>query len=164
MYNKRTLERLTKIIENNNGISDKKKLADIVQKEFGLVKDRSVYYCEDFAIRFSSSKNKRMSNTVLSLSSLQKYDDKPFIVCVVSPKVNYMMLANTTFLKKISHSSQELRTDNIKGSFNGGDIMMEFESVKNEPSAFEQLFAYHSGLSFQDNLERLVESTNGIVG
>lgn len=164
MYNKTVLTYLVKLIEDNNGIADKKKLAEIVKKEFDLVKDRSVYYCEDFAIRFSQSENKRMSNTVLSLSALQKYDDKPFVVCVVSSKVNYLMLANTTFLKKISHSSQELRVDNIKGSFNGGDIMMEFESLENEPASFERLFAYHSGLSFQDNLERLVESTNGIVG
>ena len=139
-------------------------MAEIVKKEFNLVKDRSVYYCDDFAIRFSKSENKRMSNTVLSLSALQKYDDMPFIVCVVSSKVNYLMLANTTFLKKISHSSQELRVDNIKGSFNGGDIMMKFEMLENEPASFEKLFAYHSGLTFQDNLERLVESTNGIVG
>lgn len=164
MYNKAVLAYLVKLIEKNDGIADKKKLAELVKKEFDLVKDRSVYYCDDFAIRFSQSENKRMSNTVLSLSALQKYDDKPFIVCVVSSKVNYLMLANTTFLKKISHSSQELRVDNIKGSFNGGDIMMEFESLENEPASFERLFAYHSGLTFQDNLERLVESTNGIVG
>lgn len=164
MYNKTVLDRLIKLIEKNDGIADKKKLAEIVKKEFNLVKDRSVYYCDDFAIRFSKSENKRMSNTVLSLSALQKYDDKPFIVCVVSSKVNYLMLANTTFLKKISHSSQELRVDNIKGSFNGGDIMMKFEMLENEPASFEKLFAYHSGLTFQDNLERLVESTNGIVG
>jgi len=35
--------------------------------------------------------------------------------------------SNTTFLKKISHSSHELRTDNIKGSFNGSDIMVVYE-------------------------------------
>lgn len=164
MYNKRVINYLIKFIESNDGIADKQKLAALVQKKFELVKDRSVYYCEDFAIRFSSSENKRMSNTVLSLSVLQKYDDKPFIVCVVASQVNYLMLANSTFLKKISHSSKELRVDNIKGSFNGADIMVEFESMNNEPSEFEHLFAYHSGMSFQDNLERLVENTNGIVG
>ena len=164
MYNKTVLDYLIKIIEDNDGIADKKKLAEIVKKEFNLVKDRSVYYCDDFAIRFSQSRNKRMGNTVLSLSALQKYDDKPFIVCVVSPTENFLLLANTTFLKKISHSSKKLRVDNIKGSFTGADIMMEFESLENEPASFECLFAYHRGLTFEDNLERLVESTNGIVG
>lgn len=163
MYNKKAIDNLVKFIASKDGIADKDKLADLVQKEFKLVKNRSVYHCEDFAIRFSSSEKKRMGNTVLSLSTLKKYDEKPFIVCTVSSKENYMMLANTTFLKKISQTSQDLRVDKIRGSFNGGDIMKEFKSLRNEPSEFESLFAYHSGLSFQDNLERLVESTNGIV-
>lgn len=164
MYNKAVIDRLIKVIEENNGIADKNRLAELVQKEFCLIQDRKVYYCDDFAIRFSKSENKRMSNTVLSLSALRKYDDVPFVVCIVASSTNYLLLANTTFLKKISHSSHELRVDNIKGSFNGGDIMIAFESFENAPPFFECLFAYHSGLSFHDNLERLVESTNGIVG
>ena len=75
---------------------------------------RQVYYCADFAIRFSSSKNESFSNTVLSLSNLQKVDDRPFIACLVTPQKNYLHLANSTFLKKISHSSQELRENNIR--------------------------------------------------
>ena len=105
-----------------------------------------------------------MSNTVLSLSALQKYDSRPFFVCIVASSENYLLLANTTFLKKISHSSQELRIDNIKGSFNGSDIIFDFQGIENTPKNFQSLYAYHEGLSFQDNLERLVESTNGIVG
>lgn len=42
--------------------------------------------------------------------------------------------------------------------------MMEYDSVENSPENFERLYAFHLGLTFQDNLERLVESTNGIVG
>lgn len=164
MYNRDAISRLVAYIQRLNGIGDKEKLSFMVKKEFNLVQDRKVFYSPDFAIRFSKAKSKRMSNTVLSLSALQKYDDKPFIVCVVTPDINYMMLANSTFLKKISHSSQELRVDNIRGSFNGSDIMLDFDSMENEPDNFQRLFAYHAGLSFQDNLERLVESTNDIVG
>lgn len=164
MYNRDAINRLVTYIQKLNGIGDKEKLSSMVKKEFNLTQDRKVFYSPDFAIRFSKSKSKRMSNTVLSLSALQKYDDEPFIVCVVTPETNHMMLANTTFLKKISHSSQELRVDNIRGSFNGSDIMLDFDSMENEPDNFQRLFAYHAGLSFQDNLERLVESTNDIVG
>ena len=164
MYNRDAINRLVAYIQSLDGIGDKEKLSSMVKKEFSLVQDRKVFSSHDFAIRFSKAKSKRMSNTVLSLSALQKYDDKPFIVCVVTPDTNYMMLANSTFLKKISHSSQELRIDNIRGSFNGGDIMLEFDSMENEPNNFQKLFAYHAGLPSQDNLERLVESTNGIVG
>ena len=164
MYNRDAIDRLVTYIQKLNGIGDKEKLSSMVKKEFNLTQDRKVFYSPDFAIRFSKSKSKRMSNTVLSLSALQKYDDEPFIVCVVTPETNHMMLANSTFLKKISHSSQELRVDNIRGSFNGSDIMLDFDSMENEPDNFQRLFAYHAGLSFQDNLERLVESTNDIVG
>ena len=164
MYNSTTMNRLITFIQSLNGIADKNMLAEAVKKEFMLTQDRKVYSCDDFALRFSKSESKRMSNTVLSLSALQKYEDKPFVVCIVSSHTNYLLLANSTFLKKISHSSKELRIDNIKGSFNGGDIMMEYDSVENSPENFERLYAFHLGLTFQDNLERLVESTNGIVG
>jgi hypothetical protein len=164
MYNRDAINRLVAYIQHFDGIGDKEKLSSMVKKEFNLVQDRKVFYSPDFAIRFSKAKSKRMSNTVLSLSALQKYDDEPFIVCVVTPDTNYLMLANSTFLKKISHSSQELRIDNIRGSFNGSDIMLEYASMENAPDNFQRLFAYHAGLSFQDNLERLVESTNDIVG
>ena len=164
MYNRDAINRLVAYIQKMNGIGDKEKLSSMVKNEFNLTQDRKVFYSSDFAVRFSRSKSKRMSNTVLSLSVLQKYDNKPFIVCVVTPDTNHMMLANSTFLKKISHSSQDLRVDNIRGSFNGSDIMLNFDSMENEPDNFQKLFAYHVGLSFRDNLERLVESTNEIVG
>jgi hypothetical protein len=66
-------------------------------------------------------------------------------------------------LRKISHSSQEFRADNIRGSFNGSDIIRDFECVSNEPENFEFLFTSHENYTFEENLERLVEATNNIV-
>ena len=139
MYNKYAIDHLIDLIEANNGIDDKEKLANLVQREFCLVQDRSVFSNDDFAIRFSQTKNIPMSNTVLSLSTLQKYDNRPVFVCIITPTINYLQLINTTFLKKISHSSQELRMDNIKGSFNGSDIISEVQGIKNEPCNFQAL-------------------------
>src|SRR5439155_25923557 len=116
----------------------KARLAELIAAQFTLVKDRSVYSCKDFALRFSTSAKQNLANTVLSLSNLQKFDDRPFIVCLVTPEHNYTLLANTTFLKKISHSSQELRENNIRGSFNGSDIMREFEGIPNGPDNIER--------------------------
>ncbi len=127
------MEQLAAFVSSKDGIADKSRLSFAVQQEFSLTKDRSVFYCEWFAIRFCSAASKNFSNTVLALSVLHKYDAIPFIVCLVTPCQNYLMLANATFLKKISHSSQELRRDNIKGSFNGSDIMRDFEGVKIVP-------------------------------
>lgn len=164
MYNSVTINSLVKTIEKHDGINDKQKLTTIVQDEFGLVNDRSVYYCKDFAIRFSRSARESMGNTVLSLSCLRKYDNSPIFVCIVTPKRNYMLLINSTLIAKISHSSRELRVDNIKGSFNGSDIMRSLSGLENIPANFPALYTLHESFTFEENLTRLVEATNGIVG
>jgi hypothetical protein len=92
----------------NNGINDKAKLSELVASNFNLTKDESTFYNSIFPIRFSKANSEHFGNTVLSLSALQKYDNMPFFVCVVCPRYNYMLISNTTFLKKISHSSQKL--------------------------------------------------------
>jgi len=157
-----TLQRLIALIEQYHGINDKGRLSSIIKDELDLTKDRSVYYCSAFAVRFSSSASRSFGNTVLSLSNLRKYDDRPFIVCLVTPSKNYCVLANTTFLKKISHSSQELRQNNIRGSFNGSDIVREFEGVENTAKNIDRLYAIHADIGFEENLPRLVEATNNI--
>jgi len=98
------IQELLAFIEKHDGINDKSKLCKLVTDNFSLTKDRSVYYCKEFAIRYSSSNSQSFSNTGLSLSNLQKFDDRPFLVCLVTPSQNYIFLSNTTFLKKISHS------------------------------------------------------------
>ncbi len=156
------LHRLLELIKRNDGINDKARLARIVADAFHLTKDRSVYYCTDYALRFSSSVSRNFGNTVLSLSNLRKYDDRPFIVCLVTPSQNYCLIANTTFLKKISHSSQELRENNIRGSFNGSDIVREFEGICNSAENIARLYAVHADIGFEGNLPRLVEATTNI--
>jgi len=94
---------------------------------------------------------------------LQKFDHRPFVVCLVTPKKNHLFLANSTFLKKVSHSSQELRVNNIRGSFNGSDILRDFEGIKNTVCNFDRLFAIHEPIGFEGNLQRLVDATNKIV-
>ena len=157
------IEDLIKFLEDNKNVNDKSTLSSLVREKFGLVKDRSVFYCAYFAIRFSKSNPGSFSNTVLGLSVLQKYDDKPFIACLVMKNKNVVFLANSTFLKKISHTSQKLRIDNIKGSFNGSDIFKEFVGLENKPANFDDLFEIHRQIPFEANLERLVEATNGIA-
>jgi hypothetical protein len=92
---------------------------------------------------------------------LEKYDRVPFFVVLVRQQGdNLIFLANTTFLKKISHSSQELSMTNIRGSFNGSDIIRKYNDVlTNSPEHFDDLFAIHQGLDWEDNLLRLVDAT-----
>lgn len=156
------LDMVVAFVAAHDGINDKAKLCALLVTEFGLTRDRSVFYCADFAIRFSSSATASFSNTVASLSRLQKFDDRPFISCNVSPKVNHLLLANSTLLKKVSHTSQQLRVNNIRGSFNGSDIMRELAGIENCPRNFSRLFAIHEEIGFDGNLARLVEATNNI--
>lgn len=136
-----------------------------ISARFHLIKDRKVYHNEYFAVRFcySKSTSRSFSNTVLSLSALEKYDKIPFFVVLVRQSAdNIILLSNTTFLSKISHSSQELSMTNIRGSFNGSDIMRAYGGKKNSPKDFDFLFALHQGLDWEDNLSRLVEASSNI--
>jgi hypothetical protein len=156
------LKSFIEFIKSHDGIGNKAKLTTLAAGQYGLIKDRSAYYCNSFAVRFSQSSSGGFSNTILSLSKLQKYDTIPFLVCLVTESENKLFLANTTFLTKISHSSQTLTSFNIKGSFNGSDIIKEFEGVLNNRENIQQLYAIHAEIGFEGNLHRLVEATTNI--
>jgi hypothetical protein len=85
------------------------------------------------------------------------------IICIVRPDRLDFRLANATFLKRISHSSHNLRVDNIRGSFLGHDIMDEYEGLPNRPDHFDELMAIHAEFTCEENVERLVEATNAIL-
>lgn len=142
---------------------DKAAVEKDVAQRFQLTRDRKVYHNDYYAVRFSFSKSKSFSNTVLSLSALEKYDKIPFFVVLVRlTGKNEIMLANSTFLKKVSHSSQALTMTNIKGSFNGSDIVKEYEGHANAAENFDELFSIHQGLDWEDNLLRLVDASSKI--
>lgn len=158
----KTLNLFIEFIKSHDGIGNKAKLTGLAVNQFNLTKDRSAYYCNSFAVRFSQSSSGGFSNTVLSLSKLQKYDNIPFLVCLVTETENKLFIANTTFLTKVSHSSQTLTLYNIKGSFNGSDIIKEFEGVTNSRDNINKLYAIHAEIGFEGNLPRLVEATTNI--
>ena len=155
-----------RLIENNKGVNTKEEIIKKVCSNFALIKDgRAIYHTDFFAVVFCYSKNNSFSNVVLSLSKLEKYDHIPcFVVLVKKDLDNVIYMINTTFLDKISHSSNELRVDNIRGSFLGSNIRKDVEEInkRNQPSDFDDLFSFHQGFSWQENIERLVESTNNI--
>lgn len=165
MYNSKIIRRLITTIHELDGCNDKDLLKNKVFDDFHLTAIRSVLTCEDFSIRFSKAESINFANVVISLSTLRKYDDHPFFVCVVTPYKNYLLLANSYMIDKASHSSLKLRIDNIKGSILGSNIIREKDGIKNNEANFERLFSLHeqSG-SFEGNIERIVENTHAIVG
>jgi hypothetical protein len=52
--------------------------------------------------------------------------------------------------------------DNIKGSFNGSNIMRNSDELANIPENFDELFAIHEGMEWEDNLQRLVDASADI--
>lgn len=147
-----------------NPRSSKAAVAAAAADAFGLTRERSLYVGTTFSVRFSVASGAGLSNTILSLSALRPHDARPFVVCALRAVGPEFLLANTTFLRKVSHSSRELALDNIRGSFNGSDIIREIDGVKNEPRNFAALFALHSAFTWDENLARLVEATGNIVG
>lgn len=142
---------------------DKEKAQKETINHFRMTKDRKIYYTDRFAVRFCYSKKGTFSNTVLALSQLQKFDGIPFLVVLIRKgEDSSLYLANSSMLKKISHSSKELRRDNIKGSFNGSDIIKQYNDIPNDADHVEELFTIHQGFTWEENVERLVEATSGI--
>lgn len=100
MYNRDIIEQLTQYIFSQNGIADKALLQSSVQQKFHLIKERSVFYCEWFSIRFCKAATRNFGNTVLSLSVLHRYDDRPFFVCLVTQLAIISCLQMQHFLKR----------------------------------------------------------------
>ena len=143
--------------------ADKAALQQRYVEAFNPERIRSVFVGDGYSLRFSKVGGRGFTGTVLGLSVLQKYDGRPFVVVVVRPDHVEFLLSNSTFVKKISHSSRDLRPGNIVGSFNGTDIFDGHGDIPNEPTRFPELFAIHEASLWDENVERLVEATNGIV-
>jgi len=148
---------------------EKSRAVDELTSQLSFVKKGKLYIAmdEQYAVRFSYSTKDSFANTVLALKNVLKYDHIPVILCLLKPLSYEFMLVNTTFLKKISHSSKALTETNIRGSFLGHDIMREVELspdrlLLNAPEHFSELFAFHQGMDTDDNIARLVEETSQI--
>ena len=150
-------------VEKKKDVNNKLQLIELCVNAFHLVQDRKVYHSDYFAVRFCYTQKGSFPNTVLSLSSLEKYDRIPFFVVLVKANSgNRIFISNSTFLSKISHSSQKLTLTNIRGSFNGSDIVKQYEGIENIPENFEKLYSIHDGMDWIDNLQRLVDASSEI--
>ncbi|GIQ68829.1 hypothetical protein DUZ99_13675 [Xylanibacillus composti] len=118
---------------------------EILTAQLGLSAKGKLYLPEDrsYAVRFSYSAKGAFSNTVLGLSKLLKVDDIPVLACLLMPESYKLLLANTTCLSKISHTSQQLSEKKIRGSFLGNDIRKQVDGIENTFAHFEELFALH---------------------
>lgn len=141
----------------------KEELAQRVSDRFALSADRSVFYADDMAVRFSHASGQTFSNCVVSLSVIRKYDDRPFLVCILRPSGIETLIANSTFISKVSHSSQQLSLTKLRGTILGHDILREFDDLSNTPHNFAELYARHREFTWDENFHRIVERTTAIT-
>lgn len=157
---------LNKIIELSKSFQvpfQKQVIADLIAKELGLKKNKKVYFNKDLTIRFSSAK-KGYSNTFLAFQRILNHDATPLIACIIRNDTLEFLLANSSFISCISHSSKSLSTKNIRGSANLTNIIRVFSGLQNIPSNFSKLFEMHLEIPQTNNIERIVEVTNNIKG
>ena len=158
-----TLHDAAVALHQQNAAITKDAFAAELAKRFGLELARSVYYANDFAVRFCYSADAGFSNCVISLSTLKKYDNRPFLVCLLQPSGVETFLANSTMIHKASHSSQKLTAYCVRGTILGHDILRVVDGVVNEPRNFEALYETHIGFGWDANLERIAAATSAIA-
>ena len=163
-----TLQRVLTFFHETQDISEKNQLQALFSDRFNATKSRSIYDTEDgmVSVRFSQSKkdSNSVSNTIISLKVVKPRDQHPILSVLVTPGSNYVRLMNSSFIKKVSHSSQNLSLTNITGSINYSDILKEFNGVPNDLEHIQVLFNLHSEHGFDENLPRIVEETLDIMG
>ena len=153
-------------VRKQNPEATKNDLYNLCISKFDLKKGNrgTLLFSDYYAIRFNEvGKARGFSNTIAAIKRVKEAEDLPLIVVIIRPQTVEVLIANSTFIRKISHSSNGFAFDNIKGSFQGADIMMEYEGLKNKLGNFDALFRIHKTIPWEDNLHRLVETTTGIV-
>lgn len=159
------LRKLMQALNNRKQLNpehNKEKLASWAESKFCLSRlSGTALKGENYCMRFVDATGESLSNTIWSLRALKGQDHNPVVICVCRPRHLQFLLANSTFIRKASHSSHELRMDNIRGSFNGTDIIRFYgdEKLENAPENFQKLFKLHKEFSWEENLRRIVEET-----
>lgn len=162
------LRKVLDFFSETQDIADKSKLEERFIERFEAQRLGKLIDLPDnsVTVRFSAnnkSDNESCSNTILALGKIRPRDNHPILSVLVTKGKNYIKLINSSYLKKVSHSSQNLTLTNIRGSINYSDIIKEFEGIANSIENIEKLFLLHQEHEFSENLVRIVEATNQIV-
>lgn len=152
------IDNIIKDSESYSKPFNKQEIVDNISSKYNFKKDRKLYLSRNLSLRFSSAAS-GYSNTFLGLQKILDNDSQPLIACIVRDNELEFLMANSTFINCISHSSKLLTLLKIRGSANLSNIIREFSSLKNEPSNFNELFKMHSDVPQTDNIDRIVENT-----
>lgn len=134
----------------------------VAAQRFALTRKGALWVGNDLCIRANQSRGEAFTNTVVSVRKLLQYDDRPIVACQLFPGGLRLLLANTTFVTKVSHSSHGFRTEHPIGSILGTDIAPQHAGIVNEPGGFARLWALHAAADPAVNLARIATATSSL--
>jgi hypothetical protein len=146
---------------------DKDKLEGWVQHELEARKEGALWLVDHqhqrFALRLARSKGIALPNTILGFKRLLKHDAEPIVIVQVYGQSIRFLLANSTLVAKVSHSSVGLTATTIVGSINGTDVLPASRGgVANTGHNLAALFAVHQAADKASELARIVQATRSI--
>jgi len=130
---------------------------------FPLTKHGALLVGNAFVVRVSqNSADTGFPNAVVAFKKIVEHDDKPVVVCLLTPNRCNVYLANTTFLRKVSHSSHGLTEQKLVGSILGSDILAEYEGVANTAGNLASLWRRHQQADRAAHRLRIIAATQTI--
>jgi hypothetical protein len=138
----------------------KRRLADAVIAKSDLQLDKALLVGSQCVLRISQMQESgNESNALAAFHKICDYDDKPVLVCLMTSRGMRLLLANTTFLEKVSERSYKLAADNLVGGVLESDLLSAVNGVANLPANFEALWATHTASDRTANIQRIVTAT-----
>jgi hypothetical protein len=141
----------------------KDSLVTELTRKFALTKRGALLVGDAFAVRVSqNSADTGFPNAVVAFKKIVENDNRPVVVCLLTPRRCNLYLANTTFLRKVSHSSHGLTKEKLVGSILGSDILAEYEGIGNVSENLPALWDRHQRADRAAHQARIIAATHGI--
>lgn len=138
----------------------KRLLADALVAKTDLQLDKALLVGSQCVLRISQMQEAgNEANAIAAFHKICDYDDKPVLVCLLTSRGMRLVLANTSFIAKVSERSYKLTNDNLVGGVLESDLMSAVDGVANLPANFEQLWAAHAASDRAANIARIVAAT-----
>ena len=107
---------------NPNG--SKKVLAAEVLARTDLKLDKALLVGKHCVLRISQMQEVgNDSSAVAAFRKIEEYDDRPIVVCLFTSRGMRLLLANSTFLEKVSDRSYRLTSEHLAGSILDADFV-----------------------------------------
>lgn len=138
-------------------------LVAALTERFELKRAGALLASPSFVVRVSeNSSDHGFPNAVVAFRKIIENDDRPVVVCLLTPNRCLLHLANTTFLRKVTHSSHGLTEHKLVGSILGGDIVGEYEGITNAAENLTRLWELHQSADHAAHLARIIAATIAI--